>query len=150
MLNVNGWDLGQDGKPVKASRTFRAHSCFLRVVSILYTIQPMYSKEDLSKAISAYNNNQYSSIRKCADAFKIPFSTLRDRLSGGTSRPIAHEHQQYLSIPEEETLIKWISRLYKQGCPISPSLARKLAFEIRVNRDALTTPLPLPRLPSTK
>ena len=36
----------------------------------------------LEKAIQAFQGEQYSSIRRCADAFQAPFSTLRGRLNG--------------------------------------------------------------------
>lgn len=109
----------------------------------------MYFEEDLSRAILAYRNNEYTSIRKLADAFLIPRSTLRHRLSGRVSYATAHEQEQYLSTAEEKTLVRWISKLSNLGCPIPPSLARNLAFEIRSNRYTLLTPLPLPTPPPT-
>ena len=102
----------------------------------------MYSEEDISEAIAAYREGQHTSIRKCANAFSIPRATLQIRVSGGVSRSTAHEHEQFLSTAEEKTFVKWISKLSKYGCPIPPSLARKLALEIRSNRYALTTPNP--------
>ena len=93
-------------------------------------------------AISAYKNNEYTSIRKCAASYSIAESTLRLRLSGGVSRSTAHEHEQYLLTAEEQTLIKWISKLSKYGCPVSPKFTRELAFEIRRSRVPLSTPNP--------
>ena len=109
----------------------------------------MYSEQDLSTAISAYRNKEFTSIRQCATAFSIPESTLRSRLSGGTSRSIAHESEQYLSKAEEQTLIRYIFRLSRSGCPIPPSLARDLAVEIRTSRYSLATSLPT-RVPLSK
>ena len=93
-------------------------------------------------AISAYNEKKYTSIRKCATVFYIPRTTLCRRLAGGVSRSTAHEHEQYLSIAEEQTLTKWISKLSKFGYAVSPKIARELAFEIRRSQVPLSTPNP--------
>jgi hypothetical protein len=37
---------------------------------------PNYSKEDLTTALAAYRNSEYTSIRKCAYAFNILASNL--------------------------------------------------------------------------
>ena len=73
------------------SRILRVPPSFLRVLPILYLYTFMYSEEDLSRATLAYRNNEYTSIRKLADAFLIPRSTLRHRLSGRVSYATAHE-----------------------------------------------------------
>jgi hypothetical protein len=39
---------------------------------------PNYSEEDLTIALAAYQNGEYTSIRKYAYAFNIPASTLSD------------------------------------------------------------------------
>lgn len=96
-------------------------------------------EQRMLNAISAYKSQAYTSIRKCASIFSIPESTLRFRLAGGVSRSTAHEHEQYLSTAEEQTLTKWISKLSKFGYPVSPKIARELAFEIRRFRLALST-----------
>ena len=55
----------------------------------------------LEKAIRAYQGDQYSSIRRCADAFQVPFSTLRGRLNGGRkSYPEAAVDRQLLKTAE--------------------------------------------------
>jgi hypothetical protein len=94
---------------------------------------PTYSKEDLTTALAAYRNGEYTSIRKCAYAFNIPVTTLSKRLSTRTSRSQSHESQKILSTAEEKTLLKVITRLSKSGCPITLSLTRDLAEEIRLS-----------------
>jgi len=47
----------------------------------------------ISKAIDAYRNKEYTSIRAYAYAFSISKSTLISRLSGRTSRSIAYENE---------------------------------------------------------
>lgn len=88
-----------------------------------------YTKDDLTKALSAFKNHEYSSLRACSDAIKIPKSTLQDRLSGKQDRIMAHERQQALSIIEEHVLLDWIKRLADLGNPITLALTRDLAFE---------------------
>ena len=91
---------------------------------------PTYSEEDLTTAITAYRNSEYTSIRKCAYAFNIPLTTLSKRLRTRTSRSKSHESQKILSTAEEETLLKTVTRLSKSGCPITLLLIRDLAEEI--------------------
>jgi len=98
-----------------------------------------YSEDKLIKAITAYRNNEYTSIRKCSYAFSIPYSTLASRLSNRTSRSKSHESQKILSTAEEEVLIKWITRLSKAGLPITLPLTRDLAEEIRLSRFHLSS-----------
>ena len=102
-------------------------------------------------AILAYRNCEYPSIRACARAHTLPYSTLYRYLDGGVSRATSHETEQYLSPTEEKILIKWILRSDSLGNPISPAFTRKLAFEIRDSRPKLSSrpstfslPTPLP------
>jgi hypothetical protein len=92
----------------------------------------------IESAISAYLTKQYSSIRKAADAFNLPFTTVRDRMAGRNSRIIAHESQQTLSNGEESILIRWITRLTRTGFPASPKLVMEMAEEVRAKRVQLT------------
>jgi hypothetical protein len=100
---------------------------------------PTYSEEDLIAAITAYRNGEYTSIRKCAYAFHIPHSTFSDRLTRATTRSRSHESQKILSTAEEEALLKSIIRLSKSGCPITLSLTKDLAEEIRLSRFRLSS-----------
>jgi hypothetical protein len=100
---------------------------------------PPYSGDTLIRALIAYRNSEYPSIRKCAYAFNIPVITLSKRLSTQTSRSKSHESQQILSTAEEEAFIKSITRLSKSGCPITLPLIRDLAEEIRLSRFRLSS-----------
>ena len=88
----------------------------------------------IQNAIVAYNTRQYRSIRKVARAFKVPYSTIKDRLSEASSRAQAREAQQNLSNAEEKTLVRWITRLTVTGFPASPKLVLEMAEEIRRER----------------
>ena len=78
---------------------------------------PTYSEDTLTTALTTYRNGEYTSIRKCAYAFNIPYSTLALRLTTRTSRSKSHESQQILSTTEEETLLKAIIRLEEVRLP---------------------------------
>jgi hypothetical protein len=94
---------------------------------------PTYSEEDLTTALAAYRNGEYTSIRKCAYAFKILASTLSDRLLTRTFYSKLYKSQKILSTAEEKTLLKAITRLSKLGCPITLLLIRDLTKEIRLS-----------------
>jgi hypothetical protein len=100
---------------------------------------PTYSEEDLTNALAAYRNREFTLIRKCAYAFNILYSTLAFRLSTRTSRSQSYELQQILSTAEEETLLKAVTRLSKSGYPITLLLIRDLAKEIRLSRFCLSS-----------
>ena len=102
---------------------------------------PTYSEEDLTTAITAYRNSEYTSIRKCAYAFNIPLTTLSKRLSTRTSRSKSHESQKILSTTKEGILLKTITRLSNAGIPITLLLIRDLAKEIRLSRFRLSSTL---------
>lgn len=110
---------------------------------LLYISMPLVDESILLQAITTYRNGEYTSIRACADAFSLSYSTLSYRLSGRVSRSTASAPRQILSTAEEEALIKWITRLSTAGCPFTLPLTRDLAEEIRKRRVALS---PLPRL----
>jgi hypothetical protein len=109
---------------------------------VLYPYIPLVDESILLQAATAYRNGEYTSIRACADAFSVSYSTLSYRLSGRVSRSIACESSQILSTAEEKALVKWITRLSTAGCPITLPLTRNLAEEIQKRRVALS---PLPR-----
>ena len=88
----------------------------------------------IQNAIVAYNSRQYRSIGKIARAFKVPYSTMKDCLSGASSRAQARETQQNLSNAEEKILVRWITRLTATGFPASLKLVLEMAEEIRRER----------------
>ena len=95
-------------------------------------------------ALTAYQNRVYPSLRATRRAFSIAETTLRRYVNGGVTRTTSHAGEQYLSPAEEDVLIKYILRLDSLGNPISPAFTRKLAFEIRLSRSALSSPPPFP------
>ena len=65
-------------------------------------------EDQISNAILALEDREYTSIRACAFAFQIPKSTLITRVAGTTSRVNAHSNRQNSSPGEERVLIKTI------------------------------------------
>jgi hypothetical protein len=88
----------------------------------------------LQDAISAYNNQEFNSIRAAADHFRVSDRTMSRRLDGGLSRVQARETTQILSNAEEKTLVRWISRYTCAGSPITSALLLEMAELIRHER----------------
>jgi hypothetical protein len=60
----------------------------------------------LQKAILAYKNQEFDSVRSAATEFKVSHKTLARRLAGGLSRAQATEITQILLNAEEKTLVR--------------------------------------------
>ena len=78
-------------------------------------------------AIQALKNGDISNITAAARIFKIPRSTLRDRVNGHTQRGITRANSCKLSEIEEETLEKWILSMDSRGSAPRPSMVREMA-----------------------
>jgi hypothetical protein len=66
-------------------------------------IIPTYPKEDLTTALAAYRNGKYTSIRKCAYAFNIPVTTVRNHYTrdGNRTRLACDSHAPRTGFPRE-------------------------------------------------
>jgi hypothetical protein len=149
LIEVATGDFGRDSDNVIRGEVNHQTCIFLLLYSITHAmseLQPQqhaYSEADIQAAILAYNTGEHSSIRAAARAFSVPYPTLRNRLSGRTSRLHAHETSQILSNAEEGTLVRWITCLTRTGFPASPALVVEMAEEIRNGRFQLSqTPSP--------
>jgi hypothetical protein len=120
-------------------RDFRVIIEILRDALLSFFIMPTYSEDDLTDALVAYRNNEYTLIRKSTYTFNIPYSTLASRLTTRTSRSKSHGSQKILLTAEESALLKTLTRLSNSGCPIPLSLIRDLAEDIRFSRFYLTS-----------
>ena len=98
-----------------------------------------YSESDIYSAVAAYHSKKYKSIRACAHAFGIPYTTFQGRVAGRISRSRSHYSMLILSIAEEKTLVRWITNLTSTGFPATPALAIEMAKEIRRARYQLST-----------
>ena len=91
-------------------------------------------EERLQKAIIAYNNQEFNSVRGAITAFNVSHRTVARRMAGGLLRAQATEITQVLSNAEERTLVRWISRYTCAGSLMTPSLLLELAELIRHER----------------
>jgi len=89
----------------------------------------------IEKALNELAGGQFQSVRAAARANNVPHSTLLRRMDGGKSIAESREHQQILTIPEENALAECITRLAILGHPPKHAFIRELAEEIRANRD---------------
>lgn len=79
----------------------------------------------LEQAASAFRAGQFPSIRKCAAAFGVNYSTLSRHLRGQQSRRAARAQQQLLSPEQEEHLVQWILRSEAGGNAINHAQFRE-------------------------
>jgi hypothetical protein len=66
-------------------------------------------------ALSAYYNRQFQSLRRAAEAFNTPRSTLTSQYNGISYRPAARNGRHKFSATEEQTIVQYILDLDSQG-----------------------------------
>jgi hypothetical protein len=66
-------------------------------------------------AISALKNNEIQSIRRAAEIYKLPKSTLYDRVNGQQFRVNLRANSHRLSKTQEEALVNWIVSMDTRG-----------------------------------
>lgn len=91
-------------------------------------------KEKIQNALIALELKEFHSIRKAAEHFDIPRSTLIAKVAGRKSPTQSHEMAQILSNVGENTLVRWITRLIITRFPTTPMLVNQMADEIRIRR----------------
>lgn len=88
-------------------------------------------KEDRIKlALEAVRTKSVPSIRKAAELYGVPRSTLQARLNGAETIRKAHEPYQRLSLAEEEALVCTINRMYGWGWPMTISAVETFAEQM--------------------
>jgi hypothetical protein len=86
-------------------------------------------EERIQLAIDAIADTGLS-MRKAADTYAVPRTTLRSRMNGLRTRAEAHIEQQTLSPAEEDVLVKWAKVQGRRGIPMTYSTLTKYASEI--------------------
>ena len=66
-------------------------------------------------ALEAYRSNQFKSLRRAAEAYNVPNSTLAHRASGRNFRPQTTPNCRKLSLTEEHTIVQYILDLDSKG-----------------------------------
>lgn len=88
-------------------------------------------KEDRIKlALDAVRTKSVPSIRKAAELYGVPRSTIQARLHGAESIRNAHEPFQRLNFAEEEALVRTINRMYGWGWPMTISAVESFAEQM--------------------
>ena len=90
-------------------------------------------------AIQAIKNQEINTIRQAARCFNVPFSSLRNRLTGLQNRSDSRANNHKLTETEEESLEKWILSMDRRGGPPRPSIVREMANLLLEKRG--TTPV---------
>jgi transposase-like protein len=77
-----------------------------------------YTEDDLQEAFDSIQSNGIS-IRQAAKDWGVPFSTLRDRMTGAQPKG-QYESQvlQKISIQQEQYLANWIQTQEALGLPV--------------------------------
>jgi hypothetical protein len=90
-------------------------------------------------AISALQKKQISTIREAVRVYNVPYTTLRQRFNGVTSRTKTRANSHKLTQNEEESLVRWILSLDQRGAAPRPSHVREMANILLAKRG--TTPI---------
>jgi hypothetical protein len=77
-----------------------------------------YDEEGLlAKALDAYDSQEFSSLRKAADHYRVSYSKLRGRKNGRTSLSDRPTTNNALNSNQEKALINWIEMLNSYYTP---------------------------------
>jgi hypothetical protein len=77
-----------------------------------------YDEESLlAKALDAYDSQEFSSLRKAADHYRVSYSKLRGRKNGRTSLSDRPTTNNALNSNQEKALINWIEMLNSYYTP---------------------------------
>nr|KMM67294.1 hypothetical protein CPAG_03629 [Coccidioides posadasii RMSCC 3488] len=94
----------------------------------------------LELAISAFKNEEISSIREAACLFDVPRSTLAHQLKGRPAQVNLHTNSHKLTEPEENQLVQWILDLAKQGIPPGLAFVENMANHLLAIQDPTSPP----------
>jgi hypothetical protein len=81
----------------------------------------------ISLALQAYTRTQLPSLRAAANAYDVPFSTLRIRHLGVLSRADSTVHSRKLSNNEEQLLLRKVLQLSTDGFPPQRTIVEEIA-----------------------
>lgn len=105
-------------------------------------LPPTDSEQRIQLAIEAFRSKAVSSIRKAAELFDVPRSTLQDRLAGRQTAKASRQGLQRLTVEEEDSIVKAALQLHAWGWPLTLKGLDNLATSLLVKKGDL---LPLGR-----
>ncbi len=81
-------------------------------------------RNDVNFALNNYRNGVYPSMRKAAEAWDVPKSTLTAQNCYRQDRSTCYQDQQKLSPVEENALVDYVQRQMRAGYPLSVEALR--------------------------
>ena len=88
---------------------------------------PSETEGRISLALQAYISNQIPSLRAIANAYDVPFATLRERHLGVLLRKETTPNSRKFSNNEEEVLLRKILQLSADGFPPQRAIVEEIA-----------------------
>ena len=85
-------------------------------------------------AIEAIRRDAQLSIRKAAERFNVPRSTLTFRIKGRVSKRVSAAKMTKLTSVEEEAVVRHILDLDTRGFPPSKAMVRDMANKVLADR----------------
>lgn len=92
-------------------------------------------EERLRNAILYLENSLTPNIRRAAERFSVPYSTLHGRLRGSGTRGQGQVKMQALTPIEEKAIVRWCSQLDEWGHPARLPLVKAMAEAILQRRE---------------
>ncbi|KAI9746968.1 MAG: hypothetical protein M4579_007550, partial [Chaenotheca gracillima] len=78
----------------------------------------------------AQKGSKKLSLRKAAQMFDVPASTLHHRAAGRETRQESHVHQQKLSVGEEKIIAERCLQMSSAGFPLSAAMLKQIAGSV--------------------
>ena len=96
-----------------------------------------WDKTSTKYAVEAVEKGE--SVRKAAELYNVPRSTLHDRVSGKTAKDARYGPQLYLTLEEEEELTRVLLQAAKIGYPHTRKQIIALVQQVVHNKGMMTT-----------
>ena len=87
-------------------------------------------EEQIQEALRYYAKTKECSIKHTAELFGVPYSILRGRLSGRTTRTLGHEAMQLLTKYEENSIVQCCKKLDEWGHPPRLAVVKTMALAL--------------------
>jgi hypothetical protein len=86
-----------------------------------------YNEGDIYLAISDINSNQIQSVKRAAEIYNVPRTTIQDRRAGRRARRDCELNSKRLTKLEEEVILQSILEASLRGVPLTKALVRDMA-----------------------
>jgi hypothetical protein len=120
---ISEWPPQASGHP----NTSAAHAQQYQLMSQQRNVQPAYTEGDIILAISDITSNQIPSVKRAAEIYNVPQTTVRRRRAGQRSRRDCEPSSKRLTRLEEEAIVQRILDESLRGVPPSKPHVRDIA-----------------------